>query len=174
MDQESIVTTPPNRLSLLDRKALVTGSSTGIGRGVALAFARNGAGVVLNYHGNPGRAEEVLAEVQALGRRSTIIKADVSDVAQVRELVAKSVEALGGLDVLGNNAGIEKRAPFWEVAEADYDAVLGVNLKGVFFGSQAFVQHCMATRQRGKIVNMSSIHEELASFIRNSNRACGT
>jgi glucose 1-dehydrogenase len=83
-------------------------------------------------------------------------------VAEVRELVSRSAEALGGLDVLVNNAGIEKHAAFWDVTESDFDAVLDVNLKGVFFATQAFVQQCRTTGRPGKIINISSVHEELA------------
>jgi len=147
---------------LLGRKALVTGSSKGIGRGIAIRLAQEGADVVINYNSDPNGAEEVLAEVQALGRRGAIIRANLGIVAEVRDLVARSAEALGGLDVLVNNAGIEKHAAFWDVTERDFDAVLDVNLKGVFFATQAFVQHCIAVRRPGKIVNISSVHEELA------------
>jgi glucose 1-dehydrogenase len=143
-------------------RVLVTGSSKGIGRGVALRLAQEGADVVVNYHSDPGGADEVVAEIRALGRRSVALKGNVGRVADVRMLVEESVKALGGLDVLVNNAGIERHAPFWEVAEADYDAVLDVNLKGVFFATQAFVQHCRAAGQPGRIVNISSVHEELA------------
>src|SRR5215470_891023 len=147
---------------LLGRKALVTGSSKGIGRGIAIRLAEEGADVVINYNSDPRGAEEALAEVEALGRRGAIIRANLGTVAEVRDLVAQSADALGGLDVLVNNAGIEKHAPFWEVTESDFDAVLDVNLKGVFFAAQAFVQHCRAARKPGKIINISSVHEELA------------
>ena len=149
---------------LLGRKALVTGSSKGIGRGIAirLAGAEEGADVVINYNSDPRGAEEALAEVQALGRRGAIVRANLGTVGEVRDLVARSAEALGGLDVLVNNAGIEKHAPFWEVTENDFDAVLNVNLKGVFFAAQAFVQQCLAAGRPGKIINISSVHEELA------------
>jgi glucose 1-dehydrogenase len=147
---------------LLGRKVLVTGSSKGIGRGIAVRLAQEGADVVINYNSDARGAEEALAEVQALGRRGAIIRANLGTVGDVRTLVAQSVDALGGLDVLVNNAGIEKHAAFWEVTEDDFDAVIDVNLKGVFFATQAFVQHCIAAHQPGKIVNISSVHEELA------------
>lgn len=147
---------------LLGRKALVTGSSKGIGRGIAVRLAQEGADVVINYNSDPRGAEEALAEVTALGRKGAAIRANLGSVADVRDLVAKASEALGGLDVLVNNAGIEKHAAFAEVTEADFDAVLNVNLKGVFFSTQAFVRHCMAAGHAGKIINISSVHEELA------------
>src|SRR5919112_5299175 len=92
---------------LLGRKVLVTGSSKGIGRGIAIRLAQEGADVVINYNSDPGGAEEALAEVQALGRRGAIVRANLGTVAEVRDLVAQSAAALGGLDVLVNNAGIE-------------------------------------------------------------------
>jgi glucose 1-dehydrogenase len=147
---------------LLGRKVLVTGSSKGIGRGIAIRLAQEGADVAINYNSDPRGAEEALAEVQALGRNGAIIRANLGSVSEVRDLVAHSADALGGLDVLVNNAGIEKHAAFWDVTENDFDAVLNVNLKGVFFATQAFVQQCRAAGRPGKIVNISSVHEELA------------
>jgi glucose 1-dehydrogenase len=147
---------------LLGRNVLVTGSSKGIGRGIAIRLAQEGADVVINYNSDPRGAEEALAEVEALGRRGAIVRANLGTVAEVRDLVARSAEALGGLDVLVNNAGIEKHAAFWDVTENDFDAVLNVNLKGVFFATQAFVQQCRAAGRPGKIINISSVHEELA------------
>ncbi len=147
---------------LQGRKALVTGSSKGIGRGIAIRLAQEGADVVINYHSDPRGAEEALAEVHALGRRGAVIRANLGSVSEVRDLVAQSEAALGGLDVLVNNAGIEKHAAFWDVTESDFDAVVAVNLKGVFFAAQAFVQQCRAAGRPGKIVNISSVHEELA------------
>jgi glucose 1-dehydrogenase len=141
---------------------LVTGSSKGIGRGIVLRLAQEGADVVVNYNSDPGGAEEAVAQICALGRKSVALKGNVGSVDGVRTLVADSARALGGLDVLVNNAGIERHAPFWDVTEADFDAVLNVNLKGVFFATQAFVQHCRTTGQPGRIVNISSVHEDLA------------
>jgi glucose 1-dehydrogenase len=162
--ESSTLTAPIRTLSdrLLGTRVLVTGSSKGIGRGIATRLAQEGADVVINYNSDPAGAEEALAEVQALGRRGAMFKANLGSVGDVRDLVRKSADALGGLDVLVNNAGIEKHAAFWDVTENDFDAVLNVNLKGVFFATQAFVQQCRATKQPGKIVNISSVHEELA------------
>ena len=160
----SALTTPTMTASdrLLGRKVLVTGSSKGIGRGIAIRLAEEGADLVINYNSDPRGAEEALAEVQALGRRGAIVRANLGTVSDVRDLVAQSADALGGLDVLVNNAGIEKHAAFWDVTEDDFDAVLDVNLKGVFFATQAFVQHCRAAGRPGKIINVSSVHEEVA------------
>jgi glucose 1-dehydrogenase len=154
--------TPPATGRLLGRKALVTGSSKGIGHGIAVRLAREGADVVVNYHSDPQGAEEALAEIQALGRRGAGIRANLGDVADVQRLVAEGAEALGGLDVLVNNAGIEKHAAFVDVTERDFDAVLDVNLKGVFFATQAFVRQCVAAKRPGKVINISSVHEEMA------------
>jgi len=149
-----------NRLS--GRKVLVTGSSKGIGRGIAVRLAREGADVVINYNSDPQGAETALAEIRALGRRGEMIRANLGSVSDVQRLVADSAAALGGLDVLVNNAGIEKHAEFWDVTEADFDAVLNVNLKGVFFATQAFVQQCRAGGRKGKVINISSVHEDMA------------
>ncbi len=147
---------------LLGRKALVTGSSKGIGRGIALRLAQEGADVVVNYNSDPQGADEALREIEALGRRGASIKANLGSVAEVQDLVMRSADALGGLDILVNNAGIEKHAAFWDVTERDFDAVIDVNLKGVFFATQAFVRQCQLHATHGKIINISSVHEELA------------
>ena len=112
MNHSTLTAPVPTRLSerLLGRKVLVTGSSKGIGRGIAVRLAQEGADVVINYNSDPQGAEQVLAEIEAFGRRGAILRANLGSVADVRELVAKSAEALGGLDVLVNNAGIEKHA----------------------------------------------------------------
>jgi glucose 1-dehydrogenase len=151
--------------------ALVTGSSQGIGQEIVLRLATEGANVIINYRSHPEGAEETLAKVEAAGGKCYMaqcphsqgftIKSDLGRVSQVQQLIAESIEHFGKLDILVNNAGIEKHAPFWEVTEADYDAVMNVNLKGVFFATQAFVQHLIETKRTGKIINISSVHEEL-------------
>ena len=148
-------------MRLNNKIALVTGSSQGIGRAIAVRFAQEGADVVINYNRGAKGAEEALAEIEAAGRRGLIVQADLSKVADIQRLVNTAVEHFGRLDVLVNNAGLETHAPFWDVTEEDYDKVLNVNLKGVFFASQAFVRHLRQNERRGKIVNISSVHEEL-------------
>ncbi|HQR31492.1 MAG TPA: glucose 1-dehydrogenase [Blastocatellia bacterium] len=148
-------------MRLNNKIALVTGSSQGIGRAIAVRFAQEGADVVINYNRGAKGAEEALAEIEAAGRRGLIVQADLGKVSDIQRLVNTAVEHFGRLDVLVNNAGLETHAPFWDVTEDDYDKVLNVNLKGVFFASQEFVRHLRQTERPGKIVNISSVHEEL-------------
>lgn len=148
-------------MRLSGKVAVVTGSSQGIGRGIVERFAREGADVVINYHHSLEDAQEVLAKVEAAGRRGLTVQADVSTLAGVRRLIGAAVDHFGHLDILVNNAGVEINAPFWEVTEEEYDRVLNVNLKGVFFATQAMVNHARQTNRPARIINISSVHEEL-------------
>lgn len=158
-------------MKLEGKVALVTGSSQGIGQGVVLRLSQEGANVVINYRSHPEGAEETLAKVQAIGGKCYIaqgsavqghtIQADLGSVSEIRQLITESIEHFGKVNILVNNAGIEKHAAFWGVTETDYDSVMNINLKGVFFATQAFVQHLIATERSGKIINISSVHEEL-------------
>jgi glucose 1-dehydrogenase len=148
-------------MRLAGKRALVTGSGRGIGRAIAIRFAREGADVVINDLDIQGEARQTLAEVESAGRRGVLIQADLSRTDEARRLIDRAVQQLGPLDILVNNAGIEKRAPFVEVKEEDYDMVLRVNLKGAFFATQAFVRHLLADRRPGKIIQISSVHEEI-------------
>jgi glucose 1-dehydrogenase len=152
--------TTPKRLA--GRTAIITGSSRGIGRGIASRFAREGANVVINYVGAVGAAKEALAEVTAAGARGVVMQADVSSVPEVIELIEAAVREFGAVDILVNNAGIETHAPFWDVTEADYDRVMNVNAKGAFFAAQALTRHLRATGRPGRIINISSVHEDVA------------
>jgi glucose 1-dehydrogenase len=147
---------------LAGKTALITGSSRGIGRGIATRLASEGASVVINYIGSARAAEEALADVEATGSRGVLLQADVSSVADVTGLVQGSIDAFGALDILVNNAGVELHAPFWEVAEADYDKVMAVNIKGAFFAAQAFTRYLRDARRPGRIINISSVHEDIA------------
>ncbi len=148
-------------MKLEGKVALITGSSQGIGRGIALRFAQEGADVIINYRSNEDEAKKALAEVEATGRKGAIVKADLGVVSDIKNLVATAIQQFGKLDILVNNAGIEKNASFWEVTEEDYDKVLNVNLKGVFFATQEFVKHLLDTKRPGKVINTSSVHEDL-------------
>jgi glucose 1-dehydrogenase len=139
----------------------VTGGDQGIGRGIVERLARDGADVAFCYRKNKAGADEVVAAVRAVGRKAAAIQCDVGNVADGQRFIADSVAQLGKVDILVNNAGLERRADFSDVTEADFDAVLNVNLKGVFFITQAFVKHRRQVRSGGKIINISSVHEEL-------------
>lgn len=148
-------------MKLTGKNALVTGSSQGIGEAVAIRLAQEGANVLVHYRTHPEGADRVVQTIKKLGRQSAAVGADVSRVEDVRRLIQEGIREFGSLDVLVNNAGVEINADFWKVTESDYDRVLGVNLKGPFFAAQAFVQHLIETKRPGKIINMSSVHEEL-------------
>lgn len=147
---------------LAGRTAIVTGSSSGIGQGIAERLAQEGANVVIDYVGSSDGAQETLKKVQAAGAKGTLVEADVSQVDTVRKLVNEAWQAFGGADILVNNAGVEKEAPFWEATEQEYDFVLGVNLKGPFFLTQAFVQRLIEAKKPGRVINISSVHEDMA------------
>ena len=148
-------------MKLEGKVALVTGSSQGIGQAIAERLAQEGADIVIDYRSHPEGAEETQAKVEGSGRKGFIVKADLGVVSDIRQMIASAIQNFGKLDILVNNAGIEKNADFWSVTEADYDSVINVNLKGVFFATQAMVQHLIETKQPGKIINISSVHEEL-------------
>ena len=148
-------------MRLQGKVALVTGSSQGIGQGVAIRLAQEGAKIIVNYHSNPAGADDTLAQIRAAGSDGISIQADLGQTSEIDGLIQQGLSKFGQIDILVNNAGMEKRAPFWEVQECDYDLVLQVNLKGVFFTTQSFVKQLMARKAPGRIVNMSSVHEEL-------------
>jgi glucose 1-dehydrogenase len=148
-------------MKLEGKTVLITGGSQGIGQGIALRLAEEGADIAIDYVGNSESADATVAQIQKRGRRASAVQADISSVDQIHSMMKQAVDSLGGVDVLINNAGIEKHASIWEVTEHDYDLVLTINLKGAFFASQAFVQHRMAVKKPGKIINVSSVHEEL-------------
>jgi glucose 1-dehydrogenase len=148
-------------MKLEGKTVLITGGSQGIGQGIALRLAEEGADVVVDYVGSSESADATVAQIQKRGRRGLAVQADISSVGQIHGMLKQAVDSFGGVDVLINNAGVEKHASIWEATEHDYDLVLTINLKGAFFASQAFVQHRMAAKKPGKIINVSSVHEEL-------------
>jgi glucose 1-dehydrogenase len=147
-------------MALNGKVALVTGSSSGIGKAIAIRLAREGCDVCVNYHGNPQGGEDTKARIEQLGRKAISEQADVANAADVRALVQRCVAELGGLDIMVNNAGIEIRSPILEVTEEQWDLVINVTLKGVFLGLQEAARH-MVQRGWGRIITISSIHEEV-------------
>lgn len=142
---------------LLDGKvALVTGASRGIGRAIAIRLAAEGAKVAINFAGNTEKAEAVKAEIEAAGGEALLVQANVADAAAVEEMVAKVVEAFGGIDVLVNNAGITRDGLLVRMKDEDFDAVLDTNLKGVFYCTKV-VSKLMMKKRSGRIVNMTSV-----------------
>jgi glucose 1-dehydrogenase len=117
--------------------------------------------VVINYHRDIAGAKETLREVQAAGRRGIIVRADVSRTEDVQRCIHEGFDTFGSLDLLVNNAGIQKRQAFTDVRERDYDRVLDVNLKGPFFATQVFARALFAQGRGGKVINISSVHEDL-------------
>ncbi|HVZ17180.1 MAG TPA: glucose 1-dehydrogenase, partial [Terriglobales bacterium] len=146
---------------LAGKTALVTGGDQGIGHGIALRLAQEGADVAIGFRSNKKGADETVTAIQSEGVKAIAIQGDVSKVADGQSLVTQTVAQLGKIDILINNAGLERRADFWDVTEQDFDLVMNVNLKGVFFITQTFVRYLREAKRGGKIVNISSVHEEL-------------
>lgn len=149
-------------MRLKDKVVLVTGAGQGIGRGIALRCAQEGARVIIADLLDDADSRHTLALVEEAGGEGCVLAADVASVDAVRRLVAEGVSRMGHIDILVNNAGIELCTPFADVTEADYDRVLGVNLKGAFFTAQALVRHRREAGPGGRIINISSVHEQLS------------
>lgn len=143
-------------MKLEGKKALVTGASRGIGRAIAIALAAEGADIAVNYAGNQAAAEAVAAEIEAMGRKAIIIQADISSNEAATEMVDQVAKEFGRVDILVNNAGITRDGLLMRMKEADWDAVLTTNLKGVFNCTKAAIKYMMK-QKAGHIVNISSV-----------------
>ena len=138
------------------KHVLVTGAQRGIGRALAIRFAQAGADVALNFLDDEAGAKSAAAEIAALGRRAVTLGADIAKPEEARRLVAEAERVLGPLDVLVNNAAIFPRAPFLELTEEMWDAVLDTNLKSTFVCSQEAARRMVAAKRPGVIINLSS------------------
>ncbi len=152
--------------ALKNQKALVTGASSGIGRGVAKTLAAAGADVAVNYVGDRTPADQVVAEIRQAGGRALAVEADVSREDQVQKMFQEVIGELGTLDILVNNAGIQRDAPLLEMTLEQWNAVLGVNLTGYFLcareAAREFVRRGVVpavSKAAGKIICISSVHE---------------
>ena len=143
-------------MRLKDKVALVTGSSRGVGRAIALAYAREGASVVINYTANQAAGEEVIAAIKEMGEKAVLVKADVSKAADAEALVQKGVDEFGGIDILVNNAGLSRPAMLLKMTEDQWDQVVDIHLKGAFLCTQFAARH-MKEQNKGKIINVTSV-----------------
>src|SRR5438105_4381512 len=151
-----------NMKGLEGKNILITGASSGIGQAIAVRFAREGANIAINYRSGAEQAEatRVLAQAARTGSgREIVIQADVSDEQQVIGMVARTIAEFGSLDVLINNAGIQKPTPSHELEAADFDRVISVNLRGPFLCSREAIRHFLSRSGGGVILNNSSVHE---------------
>ncbi len=148
-------------MKLTGKVALVTGAAQGIGRAIALLLARNGADIVVSDI-NLEKAEETAKEIRAIGPKATAVKVDVSSLSDVERMVEAIIEKLAKIDILVNNAGITRDKLILRMTEEDWDAVLGVNLKGTFNCTKTVIRH-MAKQRSGKIVNIASVVGEMGN-----------
>jgi glucose 1-dehydrogenase len=148
-------------LRLENKVAVITGSSLGIGSAIALAFAKEGAAVAVDYRSHPDEAKEIVDQVEASGGRAISVHADVSSPEDVKNLVKKAVEEFGRLDVMVNNAGTEEKMPFLETPLEVWNRIIAVNLTGVWLGCQEAARQMVNQGGSGRIINVSSVHEDL-------------
>src|SRR6478672_2959530 len=147
-------------MSLKGKVAIVTGGNSGIGKAIVLALAKQGANIVLDYITHPEAADEIDRQVAALGDGAIAVRADVSNVSDVKMLVDTAAKRFGRLDIMVNNAGVETRTSLLETTEQQYDFVLHVNMKSAFFGTQLAAKQMIAQGGGGRIINISSVHED--------------
>jgi glucose 1-dehydrogenase len=146
--------------ALQDKVAIVTGGNTGIGAAVVSELAAQGAKVVIDYVSNKEAEDELERKLAALNEPAVGVEADVSKVADLQKLVDAAVSNFGRLDILVNNAGIETRSSVLDTTEDQYEKVLAINLKSAFFGTQLAAKQMIAQGGGGRIINMTSVHED--------------
>ncbi len=147
----------------LDQKvAIVTGSDSGIGRAIAIQLAQEGATVVVTYAHNQPKAAEVQQIIEKANGKCIVLQVDVSQYQQATNLVQQAVSQLGRLDIFVNNAGMEIHSPFLDVTEEQFDRVVDTDLKGAFFCAQAAAREMVKNKTAGRIINISSVHEDIA------------
>jgi glucose 1-dehydrogenase len=147
-------------MSLAIKVAIVTGGNSGIGKAIALALAKHGASVVIDYVSHPDATETLEQEIVALGDRVIGVEADVSKLDDLQKLVASAIKKFGHVDIMVNNAGVETRTSILDTTEEQYEKVLEVNLKSAFFGTQLAAKQMINQGSGGRIINITSIHED--------------
>jgi glucose 1-dehydrogenase len=146
--------------TLTGRVAIVTGGNSGIGKAIVLALAEAGCNIVIDYVANEEATEELEKQVAALGDKAIGVEADVSKVEDLERLIKSAVDAFGRLDVMVNNAGVETRTSILDTTEAQYEKVMEINLKSAFFGTQLAAKQMIAQGGGGRIINITSVHED--------------
>jgi glucose 1-dehydrogenase len=147
---------------LQGKVAIVTGAGSGIGQGIAERLGREGVRVVVDYVGSGAGADETQRRIQQTGSQAVMVQADVTRCADIEKLVETAWTTYGSADILVNNAGMEHESDFWDTTEAEYDKVLAVNLRGPYFLAQQFVRRLRSAQRPGRIINISSVHEDMA------------
>jgi glucose 1-dehydrogenase len=147
-------------MTLKDKVAIVTGGNSGIGKAIAVGLAKAGASIVIDYIADPAATEALEREIASLGDQAIGVEADVSRIEDLQRLVDAAVAKFGRLDIMVNNAGVETRTSVLETTEAQYDKVLTINLKSAFFGVQLAAKQMIKQGGGGRIVNITSVHED--------------
>ena len=147
-------------MNLTGKVAIVTGGNSGIGLSIVLELAKQGAIIVIDYVAHPEATDDLVKQVVALGDQAIGVKADVSKVADLQALIAAAVEKFGRVDIMVNNAGVETRTSILDTTEAQYEKVLSINLKSAFFGTQLAAQQMIKQGGGGRIINITSVHED--------------
>ena len=148
-------------MRLKDKVAIVTGAATGIGQAIAVAFAREGASVTVDYIGAESSTAQTMKAIRDAGGKAIPIAADISVPADVNRLIGKTAEGFGRLDILVNNAGIEKKFPFTDYPFDEWQKIIAVNLTGPFLCAQAAAKQMIRQGGGGRIINISSVHEDM-------------
>jgi glucose 1-dehydrogenase len=148
-------------MKLQNKVAIVTGAATGIGQGIAVRFASEGAAVVVDYVGKPGTADQTLNLIKQAGGKAIAVESDISNPAQVQQLIDTTVKNFGRLDIFVNNAGIEYKHPFTEFPVEQFQKIIAVNLIGPFLCCQAAARQMIKQGGGGRLINISSVHEDL-------------
>jgi glucose 1-dehydrogenase len=147
-------------VSLQNKAAIVTGGDSGIGHAISLELGRQGAAVTINFHKNADAADATVKEIEAAGGKAQAVQGDVSSVADIQNLVDKTVATFGRLDIMINNAGMETRTSTLDTTEHQFDLVIAIDLKSAFFGVQLAAKQMIKQGGGGRIINISSIHED--------------
>ena len=147
-------------MSLKNKVAIVTGGNSGIGLAIAVELARQGANIVIDFVSHPEAADVLEKQIIALGDQAISVRADVSKVAELQTLVDTAVQKFGRLDIMVNNAGVETRTSVLDTTEEQYEKVLAINLKSAFFGIQLAAKQMIKQGGGGRIINISSVHED--------------